>query len=94
MVFDIGVDALRISFKCRLRLVRQFIVLAFRRAVDAERSHHFVRRQRPAPNDFGETALADATVEVHLLQPVLGMGEAERVIGGVQRVALNVRDTV
>ncbi len=61
-----------------LHVRRQMLVVRLGHAVEAEPPQELVGRHGAGPQDLGEPPVPQAPRELHLEQPVLGMGEAER----------------
>ncbi len=49
-----------------------------RPAVEPERAHEAIGRQRRSPHDLGQPPGPDPPLKLHLPEPVLGVHEAER----------------
>ena len=62
----------------------------FRLAVQAQRAHEAIARQRRGAEDLRQTPGAQPPLELHLPEPVLGVDEAEREARIEETVRLDV----
>ena len=72
-----GIDAVGIGLEPGDRRRLEVSEARFGQAIQAERAHEPVARQRRRAKDLREPPRAQPPAELHLEEPVLGMGEAE-----------------
>jgi len=91
---EVGIHSRRIGVQQAAGFGVVMREVRFGHAPQPERAHEAVGLERVRAEDFGEAPRPQAPVHLHLPQPVLGVDEAEREVGVLERGGVDVRDTV